>query len=152
MPSAATPNDLDRDVRYAVYTRLATSGRSPDRRDLVEIAGDLSTVDASLRRLHDAHAIVLGNDGEVAMALPFAGRPTIHRVDADDGRQWWANCAWDALAIPLLVGTDAEITAPWLDDETTTRFRVSAGEIAPALGFVHFARPAAIWWDDIVET
>ncbi len=76
----------------------------------------------------------------------------MHRVH-DGDREWWANCAWDALAIPLLVGTDARIESEWLDDGTPLCLEVRAGALTGAGdGAIHFARPARFWWDDIVET
>ncbi len=87
------------------------------------------------------------------MALPFAARPTGHRV-LDGSRRWWANCAWDSLAIPAALGIDAEIEARWLDDDTPVDLRIEHGRPAGEAsdGFIHFTIPARHWWDDIVET
>ena len=106
-----------------------------------------------LQRLDDRRYIVLGGDGEIAMALPFAARPTGHRVVAGT-RRWWANCAWDALAIPAALATDAAIEARWLDDDEPVDLRIANGQpVGDAVdGLIHFTIPARHWWDDIVET
>ena len=106
-----------------------------------------------LQRLEDRHFVVLGPDGEISMALPFAARPTGHRV-LNGSRSWWANCAWDSLAIPAALHVDAEIEARWLDDDTPVDLRIENGRPAGEAsdGFIHFTIPARHWWDDIVET
>ena len=92
-------------------------------------------------------------DGEISMALPFAARPTGHRV-LNGSRSWWANCAWDSLAIPAALHVDAEIEARWLDDDTPVDLRIENGRPGGEAsdGFIHFTIPARHWWDDIVET
>ena len=133
---------IDGDLRARIYRSLAATGRvptpDPDDRDALE-------------RLHDAHALVLDGDGNVRMALPFSAVPTQHMVRSED-RSWWANCAWDALAIPLLLGIDGHLDATWADTGEPVDLEVVDGELSSFDGFVGFAFPAARWWDDIVET
>ncbi len=107
--------------------------------------------DEILSDLHDRHALVLGTGGEIRMALPFSAVPTIHRVTSGD-RSWWANCAWDALAIPLLLGIDAEVESAWADTGEPARFAVTNGDLVDDDGTVRYSVPARRWWDDIVET
>ena len=135
---------VDLDLRRRIYSTLATEGRAPTRAEI----GD----DTALRELHDAHMVVLGDDGEIAMALPFANRPTTHRV-VSDSESWWANCAWDALAVPAALGRDATIDARWIDTGEEVDLAISNGMlVGDTDGFVHFQVPARHWWDDIVET
>jgi hypothetical protein len=74
------------------------------------------------------------------MAEPFSAVPTAFAVRAGD-RRWWANCAWDALAIPPLVGVDAvvETACPDCGEALTDRGDAVA----------HFAVPARDWWRSI---
>jgi hypothetical protein len=101
-----------------------------------------------LRRLHDAHALVLDQDGEVRMALPFSSVEIDYRV-VSGARSWWANCAWDSLAIPAALGIDATIEATWSD---SGELAVVDGHLNFTDGFIHFFIRACRWWDDIVET
>ena len=94
-------DERDLALRNHVYRRFVELGRAPT---LSEIAGELglspTEAEAGLRRLHDAHALVLERDRpEIRMANPFSAVPTPHRVEAA-GRSWHANCAWDAFGIP----------------------------------------------------
>ena len=140
-------------LRYVIYSHLAAHGTAPSRDVLVATAGDRT--DDLLRELDDRHAILLDEAGEIRMALPFSAIPTDHRVVAGAG-SWWANCAWDALAIPALLGVDARIEAEWMGTDDKVDLEVAGGELKATSGdnsrWVHFAIPARRWWDDIVET
>lgn len=143
----------DLGLRHHVYGTFAATGIAPTVAEIAELVGGLEAAAARLARLADRHFVVLGEDGEIAMALPFAATSTSHRVVADD-RRWWANCAWDALAVPAALSTDARIEARWLDDESPVDLRIENGRpIGDGRdGFIHFTIPARHWWDDIVET
>ena len=106
---------------------------------------------AALDRLHDAHAIVV-DSGSIRMAIPFSAVATDHVVRDDEGTQWWGNCAWDARAIPVVVGCDATIESVWSDTGDPVEMAVSDGDLEAPPGVVHWAVPAARWWDDIVFT
>ncbi len=86
------------------------------------------------------------------MALPFSAIPTDHVVHSG-ARRWFANCAWDALAIPAALGVDAVIDAPWLDDGSPVDLAIVDGRMeGDTDAHVHFVVPARHWWDDIVHT
>ncbi len=141
----------DAALRFQIYRTFAAEGRAPTPAELAAWSGSDTAAHAALRRLHQAHAIVLDDAGEIRMALPFSAVPTQHRVVSGD-RSWWANCAWDSLAIPAALGIDATIEATWLDTGEPVELAVVAGELNHTDGFVHFAIAARHWWDDIGET
>jgi hypothetical protein len=64
-----------------------------------------------LRELHDRDVIRLDDEGRVAVAYPFSGTPTPHRVTIDGGPQVYAMCAIDALGIAAMLGRDVVITS-----------------------------------------
>jgi hypothetical protein len=141
----------DSQLRSEIFAAFAESGRAPAMTLVAQWAGGPSEAEAALRRLHDAHALVLDDSGDIRMALPFSAVETDHRVVAD-GRSWWANCAWDALAIPAALDIDARIEARWIDTGDAVELDIVDGRPSSYEGFVHFAIPARFWWDDIVET
>ena len=150
MPGQLSTGDLE--IRHQIYRFFAEHGRAPRSTDLVRSARSAEDVCTALIRLHEAHAIVLEPGGsELRMALPFAAIDTGHTVRSG-GASWWANCAWDALAIPIALGIDAVIEATWLDDATPVGLDASNGELSSYDGFIHFCVCARQWWDDIVET
>src|SRR5881397_2843040 len=92
--------DTDLAVRQAVYAHFVTTGEAPTAAGLASTLG-LRTEDtvAAFQRLFERRLLVLASDREqVLMAPPFSGVPTQHRVIVG-GREYFANCAWDALGI-----------------------------------------------------
>ncbi|MDJ0771731.1 MAG: organomercurial lyase [Ilumatobacter sp.] len=104
-------DDTDWELRRTIYAGLAATGMVPSRSVLAAAAGGFETLDRRLRALDDHHQVVLDADGSIRMALPFSAIPTDHVVRSGD-RRWFANCAWDSLAIPAALGVDTEIQAP----------------------------------------
>ena len=94
------------------------------------------------------HVLVLDEHGEVLMAHPFSAVPTPYRVETAT-RAYWANCAWDAIAIPLLLDTDGR--TPTICPGSGERFEltVTGGRLHPAGAVVRFAVPVRDFWDDI---
>lgn len=139
-------NDLQ--LRLAILRHFAETGRAPDHATLAGWGIDDPT--SALQRLHDAHAVVLDENGRIIMANPFSGVPTIWQV-WDGERGWFANCAWDAIAIPIALGIDARIEAPWLDGGEVQLSMIDGNAVGEN-GFIHFEVAAAHWWDDVVHT
>jgi hypothetical protein len=104
---------------------------------------------ASLERLGAAHVLVLHPTTRgLWMAMPFSAVPTCFRVRAL-GRDWWANCAWDALGISAMLEAPSEIIPTCPDCGDPPRIRTTGRALSEGSGVVHFAVPAASWWDDI---
>jgi hypothetical protein len=150
----ASPGDaasLDRDVRLAVYRKIVEEGRPPTA---PEMAGELGVatpdVETSLRRLADSHILVLApGTPYIWMANPFSAIPTPFEVLVGD-RRYFGNCIWDALGIPACLNADARIRTYCPDCSEPLSVDVWNGTIeAPAESVIHFAVPAARWWDDI---
>lgn len=140
----------DAALRHAIYQHFADKGEAPTVAALAAVHPGVD-VAVALARLHEAHAVVLDTDGEIRMALPFSAVPTPHVVRSGE-RRWWANCAWDSMAIPAALDIDATITSEWMDADGAVTLTVRSGELSPLEGHVHYAIPARRWWDDIVET
>ncbi len=109
-------------------------------------------VSASYSRLADAHTLVLQPEsGEVLMANPFSAVPTAFSVISENG-QWWANCIWDALGVLAMIATDGSVHTSCPDCGEALSLTTSRAHLIEASHVVHFAVPAARWWDDIVFT
>lgn len=136
-------------VRSAVYARFAT-GDVPSASDVAtDIAMDVDEVIECYERLAAVHVLVLDPDSrQVWMAMPFSAVPTAFRVDGL-GRQWFANCAWDAFGIAVALSCDVSIATYCLDCGMPMTYGVRDGELTNRDGVVHFAVPARRWWDDI---
>jgi len=136
-------------VRSAVYARCA-AGDVPSASEVAaDLAMDVDAVIECYERLAAAHVLVLEPDSrEVWMAMPFSAVPTAFRVDGL-GRQWFANCAWDAFGIAVALSCDVTIATLCLDCGTPLTYGVRDGKLTNRDGVVHFAVPAKQWWDDI---
>ena len=143
------------ELRTLVYRHFVDTGRAPTRSELIKAVGDSGATDLLLRELHTRHMLVLDDRdhrrGEIRMALPFAAEPTNYRVMTTSG-SWWANCAWDALAVFAALHADGRITSTWVDTGEPLELVVHAGELDPQDGYISFPLPANRWWDDIVFT
>jgi Alkylmercury lyase len=146
-----SPDDLR--LRNETYRRFVSLGRAPTA---LEIAAALGTsvddVHAGWRRLHAGHALVLHDDGAtIRMANPFSGVPTAFRVHAA-GRDWYANCGWDAFGICAALHVDGRIDTACADcgDPLTVEVRDEKPDDGTLL--FHSLLPASRWWDDIVFT
>jgi hypothetical protein len=132
-------------LRNLVYRRFVELGRAPT-------LDELGTDEAALRRLHEAHMLVLEADRpEIRMANPFSAVLTPHRVEAG-GRSWFANCAWDAFGIPAALGVDGHISSSCPDCGEPIEIDLTEGRPEPADDVFHVLVPARCWWDDIVFT
>ena len=142
----------DADVGRFVLRWFADNGRSPTLDELRVVAGDPHEAKAALRRLEADHVVVLDDAGaSVRMALPFSGVPTDFIVRRGE-RSWFANCAWDALAIPTALHAEATIHSHWADTGDELVLEVSGDGVAPSAGYIGFVVPARHWWDDVVFT
>ena len=85
------------------------------------------------------------------MAHPFSAVPTPFPVQTAE-RSYWANCAWDALAIPALLDVDAEIRTQCADCNEPMTLRVQGGQVDPADAVVHLAVPVRRFWENVGYT
>jgi hypothetical protein len=149
-----TTEALDRDVRLAIYRSFVSDGVPPTAQEVAdELDSPAEDVEASLHRLADAHALVLQPESSsIWMAAPFSAVPTPFDVTVGELR-YYANCIWDALGIPACLHADARIDTSCPDCAEPLRLEVRDGALEePAEGVIHFAVPAARWWEDIGAT
>ena len=138
-------DERDLALRNRIYAQLVELGRVP-------AIAETGAEPEALRRLHDEHALVLEPDGSaLRMLSPFSGVPTPYRVRAA-GREWFANCVWDAFGIPAALGVDGHVSGTCLDCGGHLEVEVAAGRPEPADLVAHFLLPARRWWEDIVFT
>jgi len=144
---------LDRQVRTAVTRWIAATGLPPRRQDLAPRLGcDEAALVASLRRLHDAHGLLLHPDGEsVWAAHPFALSPGGCFVKTA-GRGYWANCLYCALGIAAARRCDAVITTRLGGEEETVVVQVQHQRLSAGADLLfHLSVPVRRWWDNVIH-
>ena len=144
-------SEFDNQVRLAIYHQFVNTRRAPTIAEIVaRMSLPVSETKAAFQRLAEAHIVVLQPEsGEILMANPLSAVPTAFPVETSKG-EFWGNCIWDAMgAIAMLGGSGLVKTSCGCCGEAMT-VEVRKGSLIPAPGIIHFAVPAAHWWDDIV--
>jgi len=163
--ATAGAGDFDVQVKLAVYSHFAETGRRPSPGEVaarVAAAGGESgfaaaaagagDVREAYARLRAQRVLVLEPDGaSIRMAPPFSGIPTQHIVESG-GVRYFANCAWDSLGIPAALHRPAIVHSRC--EQSLEPFDLEVGLDGPAASdwLFHCLVPAAKWWDDIVFT
>ena len=144
---------IDAQIRRIVYDGVAHRGAPPSTTELMSATSASSEdVRASLQRLAASRVLVLQpSSGEILMAPPFSAVPTPFVVETAKHRSY-ANCMWDALGVPIMLRTAARITTSCGCCGEQIAMNALLDEPPEELGTVHFAVPAAKWWDNIVFT
>ena len=110
-------------------------------------------VRAAFARLYAKRVLVIepGDPTRIRMAPPFSGIPTGFPVQVR-GKNYYANCVWDAFGIPAALHADAVISAEDGFTGAPLTLEIRDGRPLPQPYVGHFAVPAARWWEDIVFT
>ena len=145
--------NFDSQTKLAIYRHFAETGKAPALGDVAERVGaDVEIVHAAFLSLREQRVLALEANGtSIRMAPPFSGVPTQHAVVVD-GRQYFANCAWDALGIPAALQRPGEVHSRC--EQSGEPFDLNVGVDGPddSPWLFHCVVPAAKWWDDIVFT
>jgi len=145
--------DFETTLKMRIYGLTVENAQVPS---LDRLSSDLGRsrqeIEAECASLGAKRLLVLDNvSGEIRMAPPFSGVSTPHKVTVGD-KTYSANCIWDAFGVAAALGADAEITTGCADCGEAMSFQVRNGSPVPAPCAIHYAVPAAHWWDDIVFT
>ncbi|MFF1819700.1 alkylmercury lyase family protein [Kribbella sp. NPDC058245] len=107
----ALPQDpVEKAIHQAILRAFAATGHPPASAHLDPIsAGTGRSTGEVLKALHEADAIRLAPDGQIALAYPFSATPTRHRVRIDDRVDVYAMCAIDALGIAAMLDRNTRI-------------------------------------------
>jgi len=145
--------DFDTQIKLAVYGHFAATGSRPSPGEVAEFVGaDVGSVLDAYPRLRAQRVLVLEADGSsIRMAPPFSGIPTQHVVIVGE-KQYFANCAWDALGVPAALHRPAEVHSRCEQSGEPFHLRVGLEGPESSTWLFHCLVPAAKWWDDIVFT
>ncbi len=146
--------DLDITVKLNIYETIAQTTHAPTTHDVARaLSIPLAEVEAAFDRLHKKRLLVPepGDPSRIRMAPPFSGIETPFRVKVRD-KLYFANCAWDALGIPAALHQDAIVDASDGHSGEPIALEIKDGQPIPQRCVIHFAVPAARWWEDIIYT
>jgi hypothetical protein len=145
--------DFDTQIKLAVYRHFAETGQRPSPAGVAaRVGSDVESVLGAYLRLRSQRVLALEADGaSIRMAPPFSGVPTQHVVIVD-GKQYFANCAWDALGVPAALQRPGMVYSRCEQSSEPLRLAVGLEGPGPSTWLFHCLVPAAKWWDDIVFT
>jgi hypothetical protein len=146
--------DFDTSVKLNIYETIARTGRISSALEVAQaLDTSLDDVLAAFKTLHQKRLLVPepGDPSRIRMAPPFSGIETPFRVTAQ-GKLFYANCAWDALGIPAALHADASVHSKDAHSGEPITLEVHNGQPIPEPCVIHFAVPAARWWEDILYT
>jgi Alkylmercury lyase len=145
---------VERAIRLYVYEHTVAQGHPPAVDALAaHFDLDRDAMVRCLRRLEAARALLVSRDGgRIEAVPPFSATPTPHWVETPRGG-WWGHTAWQALAVPVVLKSDATIYSRSGGYRESIELTLR-GEILVARPevIVHVSVPAALWWDDIRYT
>jgi Alkylmercury lyase len=152
MPVDQNPATFDNRLRLLIYSQMIRRGKCPTVAEMADtLAVPTKKIRASLARLSETHAFMLQENGELWRVAPFSAIPTAFPVCVGK-RSWFANCIWDALGIPAMLGKETHIGASCACCNFDMPIHVKAGKLVPAKGIIHIAVPARDWYRDVAFT
>ena len=145
--------DFDALLRHQIYAHTTGVGKPPTIAELSAAASESrDRVRDSLARLAAGRIVVLQPEsGEILMAPPFSAVPTPFLI-ATSRHACYANCAWDAIGVPIMLREPARIVSSCGCCGLSLTLDVRPDRPPSAREVVHFAVPAARWWHDLVYT
>jgi hypothetical protein len=147
-----TPTDFDWAVRTEIYRVFGERGSAPAIAELAaEVGGTEHQVREALRHLFEAHEIAPLPSGQgVWMAHPFSGVQTDYVVRTP-AMSCYANCAWDALGVPAIMGSDGWTHTQCAESGEAMEFGIRQGKLE-GNGVIHLVTPLRDAWVDIGST
>jgi hypothetical protein len=145
-------DESDCAVRGALTRAIAALGHAPSNVDLAsELGVPLAAVEASLRRLHDAHALLLHPGGcRPWVVHPFALSPASCWVETAD-RGYWASCLYCAFGVAAALAKDAAISTRIAGEGEPVQYEIVGGRPLPSADVFHLSTPVRAWWDNVVH-
>lgn len=140
-------------VKLALYRHFADTGCAPEPEEVAKRAAvSEAQALAAYRELRAQRLLLLEADGRtIRMAPPFSAVPTQHIVESA-GTLYFANCAWDALAIPAALHREGVVRSRCEQSLEALELRVGLDGPEKSDWLFHCLVPAAHWWDDLVFT
>lgn len=147
----------DAKIRLAVFETCRRDGSPPTvERLMADLRLSREAVESSLDRLDLAHHLKLvPGTHRILMAFPFSAIATPFRVVLKDGRSYFANCAWDAIAFHPMLDEPIRVESYCFECGGPISFEIEDGRVttrAENPPVVYLGLPAAEWWQDIIST
>jgi hypothetical protein len=148
--------DLAKRVRLAIFEQFLQHGLPPTVEQLMgEFSLPREAATGLLGELVTArHIALVPGTNRILMAFPFSAIATPFGVTTD-GRSYFANCAWDAVAFHAMLDKDVRIDSFCHHCAAPIEVELRGGRatlVRPEAALVYLALKPTQWWTDIVTT
>ena len=146
--------DFATTVKLHIYETISRTTQAPSTAEVATaLNSPLEDVQTAYAQLAGMRLLVPepGDPSRIRMAPPFSGIETRHLARVA-GKDYYANCAWDAFGIAAALGQDAEIFSTCPDCGESLSYQIQDGRPLAHDSVAHFAVPAVQWWQDIIYT
>jgi Alkylmercury lyase len=147
---------FSREVRKYIIDRLVETARAPHLEEIMQ-QFRLSR-DEAVRRLEELqaahHLLLLPGTRRILMVHPFSNLPTPFGVVSGSHR-YFANCAWDAIALHVVLDRDVRIHSFCHHCGASIEFGLSRRARVDEEGrdvLVFLGTPVSRWYDNLVNT
>ncbi len=110
---------------------------------------------ASFRALEGGHHLMLvPGTQRILMANPYSAVSTPFRVYAA-GKRYFANCAWDSVAIHVMLESDARVESYCHHCAEPIEISLRGGKVEssrPADPLIYLSVPVSKWYDNLIDT
>jgi hypothetical protein len=149
-------NDLAQLVRKYVFDHFLAHAVPPVVEQLMtEFALSRDEASGVLRELEAArHIALVAGTARILMAFPFSAVATPFRVTVGE-RQYFANCAWDAVAFHTMLGQPIRVDSFCHHCAKPIAIEMRDGRatlVDPPGALIYLALPPARWWENITLT
>lgn len=159
MSQSSTSENLQKNVRKYIFDHFEEHSTAPVLEQIMR-RFELGRASAFkvLADLQSArHIVLLTGTQRILMAFPFSSIVTPFRVKvAGKDKEYFANCAWDAVAIHVALGKEQWISSYCHHCSEDVKIHLKDQRVISQLSenqpIVYLALPASKWWENILLT
>ena len=159
MSHSSTSENLQKNVRKYIFEHFEEDTTAPVLEQIMRKFGlDRASAFKVLADLQSArHIALLTGTQRILMAFPFSSVVTPFRVKvAGKDKEYFANCAWDAVAIHVALGKEQWISSYCHHCSEDIKIHLKDQRVISRPSdnepLVYLALPASKWWENIVLT
>jgi len=159
MSLSSTSDSLRKNVRKFIFEHFEENATAPVLEQIMrKFRLDRISASKVLEELQSArHISLLPGTQRILMAFPFSGIVTPFRVKVNGkDKEYFANCAWDAVAIHVTLGKDQWISSYCHHCSEDIKIHLKEQKVVPQptnnTPLIYLALPASKWWKNIVLT
>src|SRR2546425_12311790 len=159
MSQPSISQNLQKNVRKYIFDHFEDHAIAPVLEQIMRRFGlDRTSAYKVLVDLQSArHIALLTGTQRILMAFPFSSIVTPFRVKvAGKDKEYFANCAWDAVAIHVTLGRDQWISSYCHHCSEEIKIHLKdqrqVSRQSDDQSLVYLALPASKWWENIVLT